>query len=110
MPAMLVMPALPMAPALLLPRSRVADRRAGFGADFGCPWCDAAGSVALIRGLARHGRRHEREAAERTGVVDLHVAAVVVAGDQLLPGEEVDIGAIGRDAEEAGAERRGPGR
>ena len=54
-------------------------------------------------------RREPGEAAAGAGVIDLHPVAVVIAGDQRVAGEEVGVGAVGADPEQARVERAGAG-
>ena len=69
-----------------------------------------AGPVALVGGLALDGGRNLGEAAAGAGVVDLHPVAVVVRRDQGVAGEEVGVGAVGADTEQARVEGAGAGR
>ena len=69
----------------------------------------AAGAVALVGGLAGGRSGTIGEAAAFAGVIDLHLAAVFVLGDEGVAGEEVGVGAVGADAEQARVEGAGAG-
>src|SRR4051794_9093674 len=99
-----VSPALLAPFALVLWLGCVANRRAGDGPHLRRRRGLAAGTVALVRCLAGHGRGNVREASVSAGVVDLHPAPVLVVDNEGLASEEVCIDAIGTHPKEAGGE------
>ena len=63
--------------------------------------------MALVGGGARGGDGRLREAAAGSGVVEAQQLAVLVVGDELVVGREVDVDAVGADANQPRFAERG---